>query len=632
MQVNEVREKFIKFFEEKGHVEIASSSLVPQNDPTTLFTGSGMQQLMPYLLGKKHPKGNRLVDSQKCFRAEDIDEVGNKRHTTFFEMLGNWSLGDYFKKEQLPWVFELLTKEFNIEPNNLYITVFSGSKKDGIVKDEESAYIWEEIFKNNNIEAKIVEIGSCENGGQNGMQGGRIFYYDASKNWWSRAGAPENMPPGEPGGPDSEIFYEFTNIEHDKSYGKHCHPNCDCGRFMEIGNSVFMEYIKNKDGTFSPLPNKNVDFGGGLERITAAINNDPDIFNIDLFQKAVLKIEDKIGTKYGIATEEKQRAIRILCDHIRAATFIIGDGIKPSNLGQGYVLRRLIRRAIRFARIAGIYEQNICSEIASSFVNSYKDCYKNLGFAEKSIITNLSLEETKFANTLESGIRQFEKIAKKRKNITAEEAFNLFATHGFPLEMTKEMAKENGLKVDEAGFIKKFEEHQKVSRADIINKKFTGGLENKEDPMIIKYHTLAHLVLAALREVLGDHVHQKGSNITAERVRFDFSHSDKMTDKEKEEVEKWVNDKLSQGLEVFFTEADPETAKEKGAEGEFSTKYGDKVTVYTVGGKLGSGKEVSAEICGGPHVKNLSEIKGKFKIKKEESSSAGVRRIKAIIV
>lgn len=631
MTVNEIRQKFIDYYKEKGHVEIPSSSLVPKNDPTTLFTGSGMQQLMPYLLGEKHKKGKRLADSQKCFRAEDIDKVGNNRHTTFFEMLGNWSLGDYFKEEQLPWLFEFLTNDLGLDPHSLYVTAFAGDDANNIPRDTISAEIWQRLFAEKGIEAKIVDIGSEADGAKRGMQGGRIFYYDSKKNWWSRAGEPGNMPAGEPGGPDSEMFYEFTEIKHDKAYGEYCHPNCDCGRFMEIGNSVFMEYIKNENGSFSPLPNKNVDFGGGLERMAAAVANDPDIFNIDIFKDIIKNIEEVTGVNYSGADEKTKKAFRILCDHLRAATFILGDGIKPSNLGQGYVLRRLIRRAIRFAKLAGIYEQGICSKIAKSIISDYEGHYQNLGYARKSIISELELEEAKFIKTLESGTKEFEKIANKKSNITAGEAFNLFATHGFPLEMTKEMAEERGLKVDEKGFKKEFQKHQEVSRSDVVEKKFKGGLADDKDPKIVQYHTLAHLLLAALREVLGDHVHQKGSNITAERVRFDFSHPEKMTDEEKQKVESWVNEKLSRDLEVFATETDPKTAKEKGAEGEFSSKYGDKITVYTVGGELGSGQEVSSEICGGPHVKNLSEIKGKFRIKKEESSSAGVRRIKGIL-
>lgn len=634
MTINEIRDKYINFFVKNEHAEITSSSLVPKNDPTTLFTGSGMQQLMPFLLGKEHLKGVRLVDSQKCFRAEDIDEVGDNRHTTFFEMLGNWSLGDYFKEEQLTWIFEFLTREVGLDPKRLYVTVFEGDTSNNIPRDEESVTIWQKLFKAAGVDANAVEIGSEENGCKVGMQDGRIFYYDAGKNWWSRAGVPSAMPVGEPGGPDSEIFYEFTEIKHDKAFGEHCHPNCDCGRFMEIGNSVFMQFIKNEDGTFSKLPKQNVDFGGGLERIAAAANNDSDVFNIDIFKKIITDIEKITGVKYAGSEDSVRKSFRVLCDHMRAATFILGDGIKPSNLGQGYVLRRLIRRSIRFAKLSGLYEQNICSKIADSIITDYKEHYKNLGFAHDSIVCELNLEEAKFLKTLDTGIRGFERITKKNRTISGQQMFELFTTHGFPKEMTLEIATEQDVKVtSEEDFDKKFTEHQEISRAGVHEKKFAGGLENKDDPRIIQYHTAAHLMLAAMREILGESVHQKGSNITAERIRFDFSWGEKMTDEQKKAVEDWVNDKIAQKLGVTMTEMSVDEAKKLGAEGEFAAKYGDKVMVYTIGNpSTGSGSRdfVSREICGGPHVKNTGEL-GHFRIKKEESSSSGVRRIKAIL-
>lgn len=624
MKINEVREKYIKFFTERGHTEIASSSLIPKDDPTTLFTGSGMQQLMPYLLGKEHAKGVRLVDSQKCFRAEDIDEVGDNRHTTFFEMLGNWSLGDYFKEEQLPWVFEFLTGEIGLDPNRLYVTAFSGDKENNIPKDEESAEIWQKLFKSVGIDAKTKEIGSEENGYKLGMKPGeRIFYYDNKKNWWSRAGVPSSMPAGEPGGPDSELFYEFTTIAHDKKYGQECHPNCDCGRFMEIGNSVFMQYIKNEDGTFSKLPKQNVDFGGGLERITAASNDDPDVFNIDIFAKITADIELVTGVKYAGSDDETKRAFRILCDHLRAATFLMGDGIRPSNLGQGYVLRRLIRRAIRFAKLADIFEQNMCSKIANFIIEDYSGHYGDLVAAKSTIKSEFDLEEAKFLKTLDAGTKEFERLTAKNKTITGQQMFDLFTTHGFPKEMTLEIAFEQDVKVEnESDFDMMFVKHQEVSKGG-MDKKFAGGMENKEDPQIIRYHTAAHLLLAGLREVLGDSVHQKGSNITAERIRFDFSWGEKMTDEQKKAVEDWVNAQISQNLPVTMVEMTLDEAKKSGAVGEFSAKYGDKVRVYSVG-------DVSKEICGGPHVQNTSEL-GHFKLGKEESSSSGVRRIKATL-
>jgi len=624
MTINEIREKFIKYYLEKEHVEIASSSLIPKDDPTTLFTGSGMQQLMPYLLGQEHPKGVRLVDSQKCFRAEDIDEVGDNRHTTFFEMLGNWSLGDYFKEEQLAWVFDFLTKEIGLDANRLYVTVFAGDIENNIPKDDESVSIWQKMFKSIGIDAKAVEIGSEANGYKVGMQEGRVFYYDTKKNWWSRAGVPSAMPAGEPGGPDSEIFYEFTEIKHDKKWGEHCHPNCDCGRFMEIGNSVFMQYIKNDDGTFSKLPKQNVDFGGGLERIAAAAANDPDVFNIDIFAKIIRDIEKVTGVKYKDSDAETKRAFRILCDHLRAATFLMGDGVRPSNLGQGYVLRRLIRRAIRFAKLADVFEQNMCSKIAGFIIEDYRDHYANLETNNSSILSEFDLEEAKFLKTLDAGTKEFERLTSKEKVITGQQMFDLFTTHGFPKEMTLEIAVERGIKVvQDKDFDREFEKHQEVSRAGVHEKKFAGGMENKEDPQIVRFHTAAHLLLAGLRAILGESVHQKGSNITAERIRFDFSWSEKMTDEQKKAVEDWVNDKISQNLDVTMLEMSVEEAKKSGAEGEFATKYGDKVRVYSIG-------NVSKEICGGPHVQNTSEL-GHFKLGKEESSSAGVRRIKATL-
>ncbi|NTU69432.1 alanine--tRNA ligase [bacterium] len=630
MNTQDLRKRYLEYFKEKAHIEIASSSLLPKNDPTTLFTGSGMQQLMPYLLGEKHPKGTKLVDSQKCFRADDIEEVGDNRHTTFFEMLGNWSLGDYFKEEQLKWFFSFLVDELEIDPEKLYVTAFLGDEKTGIKKDEDSSRIWKKLFLEKGIEAKDIEIGSEENGYKVGMKDGRIFYYDSKKNWWSRSGVPENMPTGEPGGPDSEVFYEFTEIKHNKKYGEHCHPNCDCGRFLEIGNSVFMEYVKNEDGSFSNLPQKNVDFGGGLERIAAAVNKNPDVFMIDVFKVIIEDIEKFTGITYKDADEKVKKSYRILCDHIRAATFLMADGVRPSNLGQGYVLRRLIRRAVRYAKLANIFKQGICAKISEFIVNDYKEQYENLEQNKASIFSEFDLEESKFEKVIENGTKRILELIERGSKISGQEAFDLFTTHGFPYELTKEMADEAKVEIDEDGFRKEFEKHQEVSRADVHEKKFEGGLADKENPKIIKYHTAAHLMLAALREVLGDHVHQKGSNITEERIRFDFSHPEKMTDEEKHKVEEWVNDKISKKLEVFMTETNIDGAKKYNAEGEFADKYGDKIKVYSIGGEIDSEMAVSKEICGGPHVKNTSEL-GVFRIKKEESSSSGVRRIKAIL-
>ena len=555
MKLDEVREKYLEFFKKREHAVIESVSLLPENDPTTLFISSGMQPLLPYFLGKEHPKGKRVTDSQRCFRAEDIEEVGDNRHTTYFEMLGNWSFGDYFKQEQIQWFFEFLTKEINLDSKKLYVTVFEGDEKSGIPKDIESAEIWEKLF------------GGSE----------RISYYGADKNWWSRAGSPEQMPAGEPGGSDTEVFYDF-GTEHDKSFGEECHPNCDCGRFMEIGNSVFMEYVKQEDGSFAHLPLKNVDFGGGLERITAASNDDSDIFNIDTIASVIKKIEKVSGKSYA----DNKKAFRVIADHVRASENIIKDGIIPSNTEQGYILRRLIRRAVRFGDVLGIKLSDITD-------------------GNEEIIK----EEEKFRKTLEKGLKEFEKIS-SRGNISGSDAFVLFTTYGFPLELTLELALEKDLNIDEAEFRDKMREHQELSRKG-AQQKFKGGLADHSE-MSTKYHTATHLLLRALKDVLGEDVAQKGSNITAERMRFDFSWGEKMTDEQKQKVEEIVNTKIKEGLEVTNEKTD------------------GKIT-YTIGNNKG---DYSVELCGGPHVENTSGL-GNFKIKKEEASSAGIRRIKAVL-
>lgn len=619
MNTSEVREKYLKFFESRGHSIIPSASLRPENDPTTLFVGSGMQPLLPYLLGEKHPKGTRLVDSQKSFRAEDIEEVGDNRHTTFFEMLGNWSLGDYFKEEQLPWVFEFLTDEIGLNPEKLYVTVFSGDESLGIPKDSESVEIWKRLFKEKGIEATDIEIGSEEDGYKKGMKQdgktGRIFYYDAKKNWWSRSGSPDKMPAGEPGGPDSEIFYDF-GTEHDKSFGENCHPNCDCGRFMEIGNNVFMEYIKKIDGSFEQLAQKNVDFGGGLERIATASNDDSDVFNVDSLKVIIEYIEESSGKKYNDI--QYTSAFRVIADHIRAAIFIITDGVQPSNSDQGYFVRRLIRRAVRYADLLGVPEgalANLVNPVALIYSGQYEDI---LGNTEE-ISEVIRKEEKSFRKTLEKGMRKFEKLSES--NIGGYDAFILFTTYGFPFELTEELAQEKGISIDKKGFKEEMKKHQELSRTG-SEQKFKGGLADSGE-MSIKYHTATHLLNEALREVLGEEVAQKGSNITPERMRFDFSFERKMTDEEKQRVEDIVNEQIKASLPITKEEMTLEEAKKLGAYGVFEGKYGDIVKVYKIG-------NFSLEICGGPHVSNTDEL-GVFKIKKEGSVSAGVRRIRAIL-
>lgn len=633
MTAAELRKKYLDFFASKGHAIVPSSPIVPENDPTTLFTGSGMQPMVPYLLGEKHPMGKLIADSQKCFRTPDIEDVGDNRHTTFFEMLGNWSLGDYFKKEQIEWMFEFLTKELELDPKKIYVSVYRGNEDLNIPKDAEAVKLWKEQFKKVGVEADDIDFAE-----KNGMQGGRIFYYDEKENWWSRAGVPENMPSGEPGGPDSEMFWDFgAHLQlHEKSQWKDqpCHPACDCGRFLEIGNNVFMQYKKTDDG-FEELDSRNIDFGGGLERLSVAVLDNPDVFMCDLFDLPRRKMEELSKKKYG-ENDEDTRSFRVILDHLRGAVFLISDGAVPANKDQGYFTRRLIRRAVRFAHQLGI-EENFAGEIAESVVETYKDYYVDLADKKDYILSELVKEEEKFRKTLEKGLKEFDKL----QNYVAEEyekkgelnylmngkvAFDLFQTYGFPLEMFfEELDNRQMIYIEDEirkDFEKELKEHQDLSRTASVGK-FKGGLaDSKEDTM--QLHTSAHLMLAGLRKMFGDHVHQKGSNINGERVRFDFSHPEKLTDEEKKAVEDYVNGAIQAKVDVVMEEMSLEDAQAIGAEGAFESRYGDTVKVYTAG-------EYSKEICGGPHVENTGDIKGVFKIKKEQSSSAGVRRIKAIL-
>jgi len=622
MIATEIRTKYLEFMRKDGHAIIPRANLVPQEDPTTLFTGSGMQPLVPYLLGADHPAGKRLTDSQTCFRAEDIDEVGDNRHTTYFEMLGNWSLGDYFKKEQLTWFFTFLVKECNLDPQRLYVTAFAGDDAIGIPRDTESAEIWQKLFKQADVEAKTAEIGSEEAGYQRGIKDGeRIFYYDASKNWWSRAGLPKNMPAGEPGGPDSEVFYDF-GTPHDTKWGKHCHPNCDCGRFLEIGNSVFMQYCKDKDGGFSELPQKNVDFGGGLERIAAASLGDPDIFKIDLIWPLIEVVEKLSGKRYA----DEQTAMRIIADHLRSAVMLGTDGVRPSNTAQGYVMRRLLRRAIRQGLHLGVSDrlsETVGDKVADLYGGTYLEVQQN----RMAVLEALRSEEQLFRKTLTRGVREFKKIVKDK--LTGEAAFTLFDTYGFPPELSVEEAEQHDIPVDK-GWKKDFDtlmSQQKERSRTATAGTFKGGLADQSENTV-KLHTATHLMYQALREVLGDHVVQRGSNVTADRTRFDFSHDTKLTDEEKQRVEAIVNEQIQKDLDVWFEEHPTDEAFKLGAKGAFGDKYGDSVKVYFMGKK--GEKPFSVEICGGPHVEHTGVL-GKFKIKKEESSSAGVRRIKAVL-
>ncbi len=624
MTSKEIRQKYLSFFQAKSHAIITSASVLPENDSTTLFTSSGMQPLLPYLLGEKHPSGNRLVNSQKSFRAEDIDEVGDNRHTTFFEMLGNWSLGDYFKQEQLTWVFSFLIDELKIDPNRLYATVFRGDSEIGISRDDDSVNMLKKIFASAGLIAEAQDF--AENDGM--RVGARIFYYPAKKNWWSRSGLPANMPIGEPGGPDSEIFFDLgaSLKKHEKSIwsDKPCHVNCDCGRFIEIGNSVFMEYQKTNSG-FEKLKQQNVDFGGGLERLTMAVQGFDNIFETDLFSNIIQKISQLSNKKY----RDQMKEFEIIADHLRAATFIIGDdkGISPANTGQGYVVRRLVRRAIRYGMQLGIYNELWTKEIAKIVSHDYCDIYPELSKNINFVIEQLKEEESKFKKTIERGLKEFEKI-KTNKTINGETIFNLYQSYGFPFEMTKELATEKGIKIDETDFNDYLQKHQELSRTASAGM-FKGGLANSSEATI-KYHTAAHLMLAALRKVLGEHVVQKGSNITAERLRFDFSHPEKMTPEQLKQVEILVNQAIIQKLSVTCQEIDIEQAKKEGAMGVFNSKYGQKVKVYTITDSNINNIPFSKEICGGPHVESLKNL-GVFQIIKEESSSSGIRRIKAIL-
>lgn len=624
MNAFDIRQRYLAFFEARGHKILPSAPLLPENDPTTLFTGSGMQPMVPYLLGEPHPEGTRLADSQKCFRSGDIEEVGDNRHTTFFEMLGNWSLGDYFKKEQVSWMFEFLTKEIGLDPNRLYVTVFRGN--DQIERDEETVGLWKDAFASAGIAAEAVDFSEVE-----GMRGGRIFYYGEKKNWWSRSGTPDKMPVGEPGGPDTEMFWDFgiqLGLHEASAFAAEpCHVNCDCGRFAEIGNNVFMQYKKTETG-FEKLPKQNVDFGGGLERIAFASNDNPDMFLISLFDEARAVITKATGKIYG-ADETDTYAFRVILDHLRAATFLIGDGVIPSNKDQGYFVRRLIRRAIRFAHKLGANDA-FCASVVSAYVETYRDAYPELGDKRDGIVAEITKEEAKFKASLDKGLREFEKTFAKSGAVSGVDAFNLYQSYGFPWELTEELAREKGQAVDRDVFQQEFKKHQDLSRSG-SEQKFAGGLADHSEE-VVRLHTATHMLHQALRTVLGPHVFQRGSNITAERLRFDFSHPDKMTPEQIAEAEAIVNANIQKALPVHFEILDLDEAKARGAIGVFEDKYatlGGKIKVYFIGDEA-TGEYYSKEVCGGPHVANTSDL-GSFKISKEEPVAAGVRRIKATV-
>lgn len=628
MDASEILKKYLTFFTERGHQQIANSPLVLQNDPTTLFTSSGMQALIPYLLGEEHPDGNRLVNVQNCLRSQDIEEVGDNRHTTFFRMIGNWSLGDYFKKEQLPWFFAYLTDKeqgLGLDPQNLYVTVFIGDKKNAIPKDTESAAIWKALFREKGIDAKEVELGTEEQGATKGMQDGRIFYYDATKNWWSRAGIPENMPPGEPGGPDSEVFYDF-GTPHDPAFGEHCHPNCDCGRFMEIGNSVFMQYQKTDAGTFKELPQKNVDFGGGLERLAAAVNHDSDVFKTDLYSDIIAATETLTGSSY--AHETSQKSLRVIADHLKAATFLIVDGVLPSNKEQGYVLRRLLRRAaVKLYQLAGEEKLSSLSKLAESVLKTEEknDSKMSYELNRETVITVINDEIERFAKALKKGLAVVEKNISKLDEV----AFDIYQSHGFPFEIIQELAKEHGATVDKERFQTQLKKHQDSSRTASAGK-FRGGLADHQERTIMG-HTATHLLHQALRDILGDHVHQTGSNITTERLRFDFNHGERLSEEQLKAVESLVQQKIDDNLPVHYELIPTDEAHKMGAIGLFMDTYGEKSKIYFIGDTSKSYKDAySIEFCGGPHVEFTGELKS-FKIVKQENLGKNQKRLYAVV-
>ena len=588
---SELRSMFLKFFKDHGHAVISSASVIPENDPTVLFTTAGMHPLVPYLMGAKHPAGKRLTDVQKCVRTGDIDDVGDFSHLTFFEMLGNWSLGDYFKEQMIPWSWEFLTSPeyLGLPKDRLAFSVFAGDAD--CPRDEESAELWRRC----------------------GVADDHIFFLPKENNWWGPAGITG------PCGPDTEMFI----ITDKEPCGPDCSPACSCGRYLEIWNDVFMQYNKKADGTFEPLEQKNVDTGMGLERTICVLNGKKSVYETDLFADILKKISELSGKEYG-SDEMTTRAFRIIADHMRTATFIMGDdrGVSPSNVDQGYVLRRLIRRAVRYGMGIGMPE-GFTGEVAKVIIEQYRDVYPELKRNEAFVLEQLSLEESRFARTLKQGNREFEKLVEKVQDgqIDGVSAFHLYDTYGFPVEMTEELARERGLTVDMDGFHDCFRRHQATSQAG-AEQRFKGGLADNSEQSA-RLHTATHLLHAALRKVLGPEVAQKGSNITAERLRFDFSFGRKMTKEELAEVERLVNEAIESHTPVTCEEMTVAQAKEQGAIGLFESKYGEKVKVYTMG-------PYSKEICGGPHAQNTGDLVS-FKIKKEESSSAGVRRIKAII-
>ncbi len=625
MTANEIRQRYFDYFEARNHARIPRAGLVPVDDPTTLLTGSGMQPLLPYLLGTDHPAGQRLVNSQPCIRAQDIDEVGDNRHTTGFEMLGNWSLGDYFKAEQLPWFFNFLVDELGLDVNKLYSTCFRGSDAAGLPSDDASGQILADLYCQRGLEAKIVDLGSAKQASQTGMLGGRIFYYDDTENWWSRGGAIAKTPLGDPAGGDCEFFYDFGEELHDESVWGQPHPASNSGRFLEVGNAVFMEYQRLASG-FVALDQKNVDFGGGLERLAAATNNNPDVFMTSLLLPVIEKLQELGGVSY----DDRQSELRVIADHLRAAAWLVVDGVEPSNKEQGYILRRLIRRALRVGLELGI-NSGLSASLAPTVSRLYVDDYPEWSAVDK-LTSVLSREEDLFRQTLRSGVRAFTKLT-QHGQLDGDGLFKLYDTFGFPVELSLEEADQTGCQVAATArddFDQLMAKQQQRSRT--AAGQFKGGLADHQ-PMTVKHHTATHLMYRALRNILGDEVVQRGSNVTAERLRFDFSFPAKLTAEQLEAIEAMVNQQIDCDWTINWRLEDTKTALSDGVLGAFGDRYGDQVRVYTVGDP--DGEHYSREICGGPHVDKTGDLAAgslRFKILKEESSSAGVRRIRAALV
>ena len=628
MTAKEIRQAYIKFFEERGHKIVERASLVPQGDPTTLFTGSGMQPMVPYLLGEEYPGGiKRIADSQVCFRAMDIEDVGDDKHTTSFEMLGNWSLGDYFKEAQIPWIAEFLFDVIKLEAEKVYVSCYIGRDDLGIPKDNEAVELWKAEFEKRGIEAKVVELGSAENGDKLGMQGGRIFLYDGKENWWSRGGNEDGTPLGDPCGPDSEMFFDFGEQHHDEAKWGKAHPASDSPRFFEIGNNVFMGYKKESEKSFVKLSAPNIDHGSGLERLAAASLGDPDIFKIDLLWPIVEKLEEISHKTYA----SQKQAFQVIADHIKSAFWLGVDGVRPSNTAQGYVMRRLIRRATRFGLSLGITE-NLSQPVVEVIRDIYAEDYPEVAEQFDAVSQSLLAEEVAFRRTLHKGLKELEKMVSKNQTLSGGDIFKLKDTYGFPMELTLEEAAVLEITLApnwREQFDAELEAQRQRSRT-ATKGQFKGGLGGQTE-IHTKYHTATHLMYKALRMVLGEHVEQKGSNITEERLRFDFNNPEKMTPEQISEVENIVNKVIADDVPVTWEEMPTEEALASGARGHFGEKYGATSKVYIMGHK---DAPFSLELCGGPHVTHtgaLGEGNKTFKILKEQSSSAGIRRIKAVL-